>query len=57
MNCIRKEPTASHTGEPAKAHKGMMGMETSVAMTIARRRPMRSESEPKVRLPQIAPIL
>ena len=26
-------------------------------MTMARRRPMRSDSEPKVRLPRIAPMI
>ncbi len=57
MNCIRKAPTASHKGDPAKAHKGTIGMETRAAMTIARRRPMRSDNVPKVRLPRIAPIL
>ena len=57
MNCIRKAPIASRTGLPERAQSGTIGNDRSAAATIARRRPIRSERDPKVKPPRIAPML
>ena len=57
MNCIRKPPTASMATVCEYAHRGIMGIESSAAIAIARRRPTRSDHVPKQIPPSSAPML
>jgi len=54
---MRKAPAASHTALVEKAQSGKTTSESNAAMMMMRRRPKRSDIEPKNMPPMMAPIL
>ena len=54
--CMRKPPRPSSSGVEVKAHSGMTGSASRLAMMIARLRPIFSDQMPNEIPPTIAPM-